>query len=141
MDPYLREPRPLTLSDEIRRLLIKLCKISESDLNPTISLEQLVSVENELDTQFPDSIVALFANGDDTLQEQVGVQIEEVVDYTRRAHEVGFRKIALPLAGILTTNVATVFLNHRVKLYLELPSTTTWTEVQSTSRWSSGWRV
>ncbi len=95
-----RQPRPLELSDDIRPLLFKLRKITETtvDMFPAaISTEQIIEVENELGCTFPDSIIALFANHDDALTEQCGVRIESVVDNTLQAHQKGHPKTVVAI--------------------------------------------
>ena len=89
MTDRMLQSRPLELSDDVRRLLLKLRKLSNVTADPTISADQIRSVEEELGCTFPDPIMATFANGDDALYEQHGVKIEDVVSNTTRAHEIG----------------------------------------------------
>jgi hypothetical protein len=85
-------PRTLNLSENLRQQLIRLRKLSEVTDSADISSEQIESVEDALNCEFPDSIIALFANGDDGLYEQRGVKIEDVFDNTKRAHKIGHPK-------------------------------------------------
>ena len=97
MTDGMLQSRPLELSDDVRRLLLKLRKLSNVTADPAISANQIRSVEEELGCTFPDPVVAAFANGDDALYEQYGVKIEDVVCNTTRAHGIGHpvEKIAI----------------------------------------------
>ena len=87
-----REPRPLELPDNIRDSLIQLRKLSDVQRPATVAIEQVESLEEALKCTFPDTILALFANGDDGLVEDCGVRIEDVYDNTLRAREMGHPK-------------------------------------------------
>src|SRR5271170_3825329 len=87
-----RKPRALVLTDRVKTVLVRLHLMENLPLAVDVETLVVAEVEAALECRFPDDVLALFGSNADGLREDHGIDLTQVVENTRHAHERGCPK-------------------------------------------------